>query len=176
MKTSTPKKINRRDNVVDTMAKKFANSGSVTHIITTHRKRRFKPAVYLQILIGLSVISTAFTTLVMTGKIQPVGIGPSARNATATPIVNTIDLLREDLAKKEIGIDDYALYMKDYLVHYSALPDKYKTKRSTTGSGELFRELYTVWPQVSLRTRSVILQAMPFLEARWEAMHLERAE
>lgn len=175
MKTTTPKKISRRDNVVDSMARKFADR-SVATIITTHRKRQFKPAPYIYILIALSVISTVFTFLVMTEKIPSGFIGKGAQQTEAVTVTNTIDLLREDLAKKEIGIDEYALYIKDFLVHYSTLPDKYKTARSSTSSSELFRELFTVWSQVSLRSRAVILNDMPFLEARWEALQLEREE
>ena len=176
MKTTTPKKISRRDNVVDSMARKFADSGTVSNIITTHRKQRIKPAVYVYILVGLSVISTAFTALVMTEKIPSGLIGGNKQQGKVVPVINTVDLLRADLAKKEIGIDDYALYIKDYLVHYGSLPDRYKTERSSTNSNELFRELYTVWPEVSLRSRAVILNDMPFLEARWEALQLEDGE
>ncbi|MBN1759436.1 MAG: hypothetical protein JW863_14000, partial [Chitinispirillaceae bacterium] len=106
MKTSTPKKISRREKVVDSMAKKFADSGSVTNIITTHRKRQIKPAVYIYILIGLSVVSVGFTTLIMTGKVSP---GRTIRGATrlndAAPIKNSIDLLRDDLIAKKISAD-----------------------------------------------------------------------
>ena len=177
MKTSTPKKINRREKIVDSMAKKFADSGSMTHIITTHRKRKFKPAVYIYILIGLAVVSTGLTTLIMTGRIAP---GRTIRGATrledSAPIKNSIDLLRDDLAAKKISVDDYVLYLKDYLIRYDSLPAGYKTSRSSTTNTEIFRALFDIWPQVSLRTRAVMLKSMPFLEAKWEALKFEREQ
>lgn len=176
MKTSTPKKVSRREKVVDSMAKKFADSGSVTHIITSHRKRRFKPAVYIYILIGLSVVSTGLTTLIMTGNIAPELTGRSAGQTTGIALTNSIDLLRDDLIQKKIGPDDYVLFLKDYLIRYDSLPEAYKTNRSSTTNSEIYRALFDIWPQVSLRTRANILKIMPYLEKKWEAMQLERKE
>jgi hypothetical protein len=175
MKTSTPKKISRREKVVDSMAKKFADSSSVTHIITTHRKRRIKPAIYIYVLIGLSVITTGFTTLLMTGRISPALINKAVL-ISAAPVKNSIDLLRDDLIRKKIGPDDYVLYLKDYLIRYDSLPDIYKTARASTASSEIYRALFDIWPQVSLRTRATMLTMMPHLETTWEAMQLERTK
>ncbi|MBN1760769.1 MAG: hypothetical protein JW863_20740, partial [Chitinispirillaceae bacterium] len=72
--------------------------------------------------------------------------------------------------------DEYALYLKDYLIRYDSLPAVYKTERSTTPNTEIFRSLFDIWPQVSLRTRAVMLTSMPFLEDKWEAMNLEREQ
>ncbi len=178
MKTSTPKKVSKRTKVVDSMAKKFADSGSVTTIITAHRKRQMKPAVYIYILIGLSVVSTGVTTLIMTGKISVPG--SSRRTAAAItesePVASTITLLQNDLAEKEINADEYVLYLKDYLIRYDSLPGIYKSPRSSTTSTEIYRALFDIWPQVSLRTRATLLKVLPFLEDKWRSMQLERKE
>ena len=157
------------------MAKKFADSGSVTSIITTHRKRQFKPATYIYILIGLSVVTTGLTTLIMTGNISPALIGKAAQ-APVVPQKNSIDLLRDDLNLNKIGPDDFALYLKDYLIRYDSLPDTYKTARSSTTNTEIYQALFDIWPQVSLRTRANMLTMMPYLEKQWEAMQLERTK
>ena len=178
MKTSLPKKVSKRTKVVDSMAKKFADSSSVTTIITAHRKRQVKPAVYIYILIGLSVVSTGVTTLIMTGKISTPG--SSRRSATAladsAPVKSSLALLQNDLEEKKISPDEYVLYLKDYLIRYDSLPEIYKSTQSSTTSTEVYQALFAIWPQVALRTRATMLKAMPFLEDKWRAMQLERKE
>lgn len=160
------------------MAKKFADSSSVTNIITAHRKRQVKPAVYIYILIGLSVVSTSVTTLIMTGKISVPGT--SRRSAAAVtdsePVKSSIALLRSDLGEKKISPDDYVLYLKDYLIRYDSLPGIYKSARSSTTGTEVYQALFDIWPQVTLRTRATMLKTMPFLEDKWSDLQLERKE
>ena len=175
MKTSTPKKVSRREKVVDSMAKKFADSGSVTDIITSYRKRKIKPVFYVYAFIILSVISTSITVLVMSGTIAPELTGKGSVTA-APPVRNSIDLLREDLVRKKIGPDEYVLYLKDYLIRYDSLPAVYKTERSTTTSREIYRSIFDIWPKVSLHTRANLLKSMPYLETKWKALHFERPQ
>jgi hypothetical protein len=175
MKSTTPKKISRRDKLVDSMAKKLADGGGVEKVITIHRRRRIKTMRYVYITIALSVVSTSITYLVMTGTIAPGLIGPAAETLVA-PVKSPIDLLKEDLAAKEIGPDHYALYLKDYLIHYGALPDRYKVTECGTTSTEIYRALYDIWPQVSLRTRSNLLKMLPPLEQQMEKNRFEQPQ
>ena len=175
MKTTTPKKINRRDKVVDSIAKKFANHNNVEQIISTHRKKQIKPIKYVYILIGLSVISTSLTSLVMTGKIAP-GLTGGKRNVAATVQLNSVDLLKKDLNEDKIGPDQFALYLKDYLIRYDSLPDHYKTSSSTTTSSDIYRALYAIWPQVNLRTRALVIKALPRLEKTWNKLEINQQQ
>ncbi len=165
MKSPAPRAPTRREKIVDSMARKFADSGSVEQIIVRHRKSRIRPAFFIYILIGLSVISTGITTLVMTGKIDP-GL-PGREIGGEIPKKNSLDLLREDLESRRISPDQYALYITDYLIHFGSFPDRYKTGRISVTSGEMFRALHAVWPKVSLHTRSSIFSMIPHLESRW---------
>ena len=154
------------------MAQKFANRGNVSQIITAHRKRQLRPATYIYILIGTSIISTAFTTLIVTGKIDT---GFITRNTmvSSAPIKNTIDFLNEDFAGKRISADEYALFIKDYLIRYDSLPARYKAERITLTSEQVYHTLHDIWPQVSLRTRSRLLVTMPYLETQWKNIGID---
>jgi hypothetical protein len=172
MKTTTPKKINQRDRIVDSMAKKFANKGSVEHIIHTARKRRFNPMKYVYIFIGMSALSPLLTILIMTGKIAP-GLFRPESTVTAEKVPTSVDLMRNDFSVRKIGADQFALYLKDYLIRYDSLPAHYKTTASATSS-DTYRELYAIWEQVTLRTRSHLIGILPHLETTWETLGLNR--
>ena len=91
MKTTIPKKITSRDKVVDTMAKKFANTDTVEARIIASRKRRREKPIYLYILIGVGVVTTLFSTLISTGVISP---DPIMNRIAPAPVRNNIvDLL-----------------------------------------------------------------------------------
>ncbi|MBN1575675.1 MAG: hypothetical protein JW913_03935 [Chitinispirillaceae bacterium] len=175
MKTTTPKSIQRRDRLVDSMAKKLADGVNVEKAITTHRRRRIKPMKYVYIAIALSVVSTSLTWLIMTGKVAP-GLVNRKAEAPVEPVKNSLDLLNEDLAAKKINPDQYALQLRNCLNCYDSLPACYQTPRAGTTSDELFRALYGIWPQVSLRTRAHLLKMMPYLERKWEKYRFEQQE
>lgn len=172
MKITTPKKTTRRDRVVDSMAKKFANKGNVEHIIHTHRKRRFNPMKYVYLFVGLSVLSPPLTFLLMTGKIMP-GVFTPENTATKEKVPTAVDLMRQDFTEKKIGADQFALYLRDYLIHYSTLPSHYKAGASATSS-DTYRELNAIWEQVSLRTRTHLIESLPHLDRTWDKLGLNQ--
>ena len=172
MKTTTPKAIARRDKLVDSMTNKLADSGTVKKVITTHRKRRIETLKYVYIALALSVVSTSITYLVMTGKVAP-GITGADDAVVAAPVKTTLDLLNDDLNMEKIRADQYSLYLRDYLIRYDSLPAVYKTPLAGLASGEVYRALYTIWPKLSLRTRSELLKTMPFLSKKWERFAVE---
>jgi hypothetical protein len=120
----------------------------------------------------MAAISTVFTTLIMTGKIAP-GILNPEQGAPAAPIKSTLDLLNDDFTEQKISADQYALFIKDYLIRYDSLPAHYKTSRITINSTEMYAALLTMWPRVNLRTRSDILKIMPFLEQKWQSLNIQ---
>jgi len=174
MKTTTPNLINRRDELVDNMARKLADGDGVGQIITAYRKRRIKPMKYVYTGIALSVVSMSATWLVMTGRVTPPGFVERHPAIAVAPVKNTVDLLNEDLAMDSISPDRYAIYLEYCLIGYGLLPDRYKTPDADVGSEELMLALYDIWPRVTLRTRSKLLADMPFIERRWERFTVER--
>lgn len=166
MKTTTPKIVSRRDKVVDTMAKKFANTTTVEARIIANRKRRRQKPVYIYIVIGVAVVTTLLSTLINTGVITPPQLTDQAASAPARRTV--IDHLLQEFADKKINADQYALYLKDYLVNYKSFPEEYKSDSIySVSSSVIIKALYDIWPQVSLRTRAILLKKMPFIEDRW---------
>jgi hypothetical protein len=173
MNTTIPKKISRRDKLVDSMAKKLADGNGVAKVITTHRKRRLQTMKYVYIALALSVVSTTITYFVMTGKIAP-GLTGANEVVVAVPEKTSLDLLNDDLTAKKIGPDQYALFIRDYLIRYDSLPAVYQVPFSGLTSGEVYRALYNIWPKLSLRTRSDLLREMPFLANKWEKFAVEQ--
>lgn len=173
MKTTIPKAISRRDKLVDSMTNKLANGSNVKKVISTHRKRRIETMKYVYIAIALSVVSTGMTYLVMTGKVAP-GLTGANETIVAAPVKTTLDLLNDDLSMEKIRADQYALYLRDYLIRYDSLPDVYKSPFSGLTSGEAYRALYMIWPKLSLRTRSDLLKSMPFLTGKWKQFAVEQ--
>jgi len=166
MKPTIPQKTSRRDKVVDTMAKKFANTGTVeAKIIASRRRRRQKP-LYIYIFLGTAIVTTTLSTLISSGVITPTPI--VNKNIPPLPSKTVIDLLSKDLADKKINADQFALYLKDYLVNYNAFPAEYKSGEIYSVTSDVtVKALYDIWPQVSLRTRATLLKTMPFIEDRW---------
>ena len=173
MKLTTPKSIQRRDRLVDSMAKKLADGGSVEKTIIIHRKRRIKTMKYVYIAIALSVISTSFTYLVMTGRLFP-GLVNTYTSEAVLPEKSALDLLNDDLEMRKIGPDQYALYLRDFLIRYDSLPNVYKSPGSLITSDQIYRALFTIWPQVSLRTRASLVKEIPHLERKREIFTVEQ--
>jgi hypothetical protein len=172
-KITTRQSIERRDRFVDSMAKKLANAGGVEKVITTYRRRRIEPMKYVYIAIAVSALSTTFTYLVMTGRVAP-GLMENETAAPVAPVKSMLDLLNDDLAAKSVGPDQYALYLRDFLIRYDSLPERYKPSGSGLTSEQVYAAMYAVWPRVSLRTRGDLLKTIPFLAERWDRMRVEQ--
>jgi hypothetical protein len=175
MKTTTPKKISRRDKVVDSMAKKFANAENVEQKIIAIRKRRIKKAPLLYVAIGVTVVSLLLSTLATIGFIEPPAVVNN--DVPIKPKKTIIDLLSKDLAERKLTPDQYAVYLIDYLIHYSSLPEVYRSEDlSTVPNRVTYKALYDIWPKVNLRTRANLLEEMPLLEKKWRELGLAANE
>jgi hypothetical protein len=163
MKTSTENPISRRQKVVDSMAKKFADHGSVEQIIIRHRKKLLRSSKTLYIIIAATVVSMILTGLFTVGIIQP-PVQTKENGPVVMKVRNSLDILLEDLDAKKISPDEFVLYCKDYLIRYDSLPDRYKTPFSITSSSEVYGVIVDVWPKLSLRTRQVMLKNLPRIE------------
>jgi hypothetical protein len=174
MKTSLPKSTNRRDKLVDTMAKKLADGGNVEKTIVVHRKRRIKTLRYIYLTISISVVSMSITWLVASGNLHIPGVAIKEAPADIAPVKRPVDLLMEDLNEDKIGPDQFARYVQYYLIRYDSLPGRYKVPGAISSSDVYIDALYQIWPRVSLRTRAQLQSAMPFLEKKWERFKGER--
>lgn len=163
MSDSVPKKTSRREKVIDTMAKKFADRGAVEQIIVRHRKKMLRSSRTLYIIAAVTIASMIMTGLVTVGVIEPPEVLQKKADEHAV-IVNSIDLFRADLSSGVLSPDQFVMMCKLYLVRYDSLPAKYKTKISTTTRDEVYGAIADVWPQVSLRTRERLLRDLPYIK------------
>lgn len=160
MKTKTPKKIDRRQVIVDAMAKKFADHNSVEQVIFRHRKKALRSVKILAVIIACTIASIVVTGLFSLKVIDTPKFLVREQAATIQ-IRNPIDLLKADLASGTINGDVFALYCRDFLIRYDSLPNKYQTQISTATSDEYFQAILEVWPTLSLRTRQCLMEEMP---------------
>jgi len=163
MNSAPPPPPSRRQRVVDSMAKKFADRGSVEQIIIRHRKRGLRSGKTLFIIIAATVISLVVTGLFTVGIVEPPQVLKSAPEP-AVVVHNSLDILKADLAAAVINPDQFALYCKDYLNRYDSLPSKYQTPFSTTTSEEVYDAIADVWVTLQLRTRQRLLADLPTIE------------
>lgn len=167
MRTSTPKKYSHRDAIVDTMTRKLASSGSVEQIITAHRRERTRPVKYLYMGAALAAMAALLIYQAFTGQAREDLIEQTAALA-APPPKSTLELMKEDLLQNRFGPDQYAHYLKDYLVRYDSLPAPYKSARHNITSDEIYTALLEIWPQTSPGTRSELLKKIPRLKQKLE--------
>jgi len=163
MKPVNPPPRSRREKVVDSMAKKFADRGNVQQIIVRHRRKILQSKKTLWLIIAGTVVSMIITVLVTAGVVKPPAlVGGKVEQRIA--ITETLDLLRTDLASGDIGADQFALYCRDFLIRYDSLPQRYQTPFSTTTGDDIYRAIAGVWPSLHLRTRQVLLHDLPHIE------------
>lgn len=160
VKSKTPKKATRRQQVVDAMAKKFADHNSVQKVIVRHRKKALRSAKILAVIIICIIASMIVTLLFSVNIVDPPDFLVRKEKATIQT-KNPIDILKTDLAEEAISADMFALYCMDYLIRYDSLPEKYKTPFSTSTINDYFRAILEVWDILSLRTQQRLLEEIP---------------
>jgi len=167
MKTSTPKKYSHRDALVETMKRKLASPGSAEQIITAHRRERARPVKYLYWGAALAAVAAVLIYQAFTGQASEDMVEQTVDPA-APPEKSALELMKDDLSQNKFGPDQYAIYLKDYLIRYDSLPQAYKSARHNLTSDEIYSALLEIWPQTSPGTRSELLKKMPPLKQKLE--------
>lgn len=163
----TIKKNMTREQVVASMAKKLSQ-GSSTNIIAAQKKKGAKPLVYLYIFIGLLIVSTTITGIIVTGSTSHKLLHPTAPKL-AVVFSSPLDLITAAHREEKISTDQCALYLKDILIRYDSLPPEFKPDHAVIADTSVYKTLVTLWPHISLRTRSNIITRLPKLKEQLNA-------
>lgn len=169
MKSAVPSPASRRQKVVDSMAKKFADRGNVEQIIGRHRKKLLRSKRTLLIIAGGTLLSMIFTALVAVGVVD-VPQNVKSRNTKTVPVTSSLELLKSDVDAGVITRDQFAFYCKDFINRYDSLPARYQTPFSTTTSEQVYGAIAGVWDYLNPRTREVLLSELPYIETAREQL------
>lgn len=165
------KKNMTREQVVASMAKKLSQ-GSGKEIFSTQKKKGMKPHLYLYIIMSILIVSTAITGIIVTRNTANKLLNSAAPKLAAV-FLSPLELITAAHREEKISTDQCALYLKDILVRYDSLPPEFKPNHAVIADTSVYKALVTLWPHVSLQTRSSITTRLPKLEEQLNAARHE---
>jgi hypothetical protein len=169
------KRKEKREKLVSSMAKKLAIGNGDKIIAASKRKKKFQKIRYIAL--GVAAFSI-FGCIIYLHIPRQVHLTPEMIRQIQEQ-KNPATLLYTDLLDKNISPDQYALYLKDILVRYDSLPEKYRLDTPFIKASDVYDSLLSVWPLVNPRVRNSILNLLPDLEVRLNgnpAKHMKMSE
>jgi hypothetical protein len=165
MNNKVTKRAHSKDLVVASMVKKLASQPAGQDL----KKKKKKIHVYVYVIIIVVIVITVMTVCHLTNEktendLQKVTI------ATIKERENPLFLLQSAFKQDSITADQYALYLKDILIRYDSLPQKYKSPRAVILDEEVYHSMLDVWRLLSLRIKNTLLQDLPGLKNKIERM------
>ncbi len=159
------KNTEKKDLIISSMARKLADVSNANDLKKKRKNKSNKPyLIYSSIAVIVTVLTIAFFIVNMSTQKQTATI-------TIDSIVQKYPLqnLNNAYKNKSITVDQYAIYLRDYLINYDSLPEKFKQDGSVVLSDHIYKALIDVWMKLSSRTRASLIKDLPDLNP-----HIER--
>lgn len=155
-----PKRTERRDKFITSMAQKLAKGNGVEMIAAAKRRKKRKKLTYI---IG-GVIAFIISGLIIYFHMpKQVKFDPEVYKQNQLQRY-PINKLSTDYQESKFSTDQYALYLKDFLINYKSLPQEYKIDDPFIEASAVYDSLIAVWPEISLSTRLKLQKLLPDLE------------
>ncbi|HLV31841.1 MAG TPA: hypothetical protein VKY57_09755 [Chitinispirillaceae bacterium] len=159
MKRNTSKNMSR-EQIIASMAKKLAENSSSEIIIK--KKLSDKSIYFIAAAVLLAIVSIG-TAISFNNKST---VQQSQEPEKVSRIDNPVAKLKNACDDKLINENQYAIYLKDLLIRYDSLPEKYKVTSPVISDIEVFDELSAIWPDLSYNIRLELINAIPDVEKR----------
>lgn len=160
------KNIEKKDLVISSMARKLADVSNANDLKKKRKKKLTKPyLIYSSIAVIVTVLTIAvFFVNTSTQK--------QTANITIDSIVQKYPLqnLNDAYKNGSITADQYAIYLRDYLIKYDSLPENFKQEGSVVLSDHIYKALIDVWMKLNLRTRASLIKDLPDLNPHIEKL------
>lgn len=149
-----------REQIIASMAKKLAENSSSEIIVKKKLSDKYIYFIVAAVLLaGLSIgIAISFNNK---GTIEE-----NEESEKVSRIDNPVVKLKNAYDDKMINENQYAIYLKDLLIRYDSLPEKYKVISPVVSDKEVFDELSAIWPDLSNNIRLELTNAIPDVENR----------
>jgi hypothetical protein len=141
------------------MAKKLAENSSSEIIIK--KKLSDKYIYFISVAVLLAIVSITAISFNNKSTVQL-----NQEPERVSRIDNPVAKLKNAYDDKVINENQYAIYLKDLLIRYDSLPEKYKVTSPVISDKEVFNELSAIWPDLSYNIRLELVNAVPDVEKR----------
>lgn len=160
------KDTGKKDLVISSMARKLADVSNANELKKKKKKKLKNPyLVYSSIAIIVTILVIAVFIVNMSMQKQTADI-------TIDSIVQKYPLrnLNDAYKNRSITADQYAIYLRDYLIKYDSLPENFKQEGSVVLSEHIYKSLIDVWMKLNLKTRASLLKDLPDLNPHVEKL------
>lgn len=155
-----PKRTERRDKFIITMAQKLAKGNGVEMIGAAKRRKKRKKLTYV---IGGTVAFIISGLIIYFHMPKQIKFDPESYKQNQLHR-NPVNRLSADYQDEKISTDQYALYLKDILIDYKSLPQEYKIDIPYIEASAVYDSIITVWSSISLPNRLKLQKYLPDLE------------
>jgi hypothetical protein len=154
-----------RDQVIAAMANKLAVGNSQVNI-----KPNFKPVlksrkVVIAVAGFLCTVLLLGTLLSLDNADKKVRDKEKSSQRDVISVLNPLIKLKAAYVEKEISAELYACYLRDLIVRYDSIPDKFRLSRPIINQKEVYSELSVVWELISPGLRMTINKDLPVFKA-----------
>ncbi len=154
-----------KDEVVSSMAKKLADHDDT--FVFKRKKKDYRPFFF--VVVGFCFIGVIVVMALMPSseRIEKVYEEPAAPSCP-------VRLIESAYERGEIGVNEYGSYLTDILVRYDSIPEIYKVDRPMIIPDDIYLRLLAVWGVLRPDLRRSILEDIPQLESKIDALNNEK--
>jgi hypothetical protein len=162
------KSVSKKDQIINSMAKKLADVSAVDDLERIKKKRVKKTnRVYIIAVMIFVCLSVTVYTIEKTRREEKL------QQVTMVSLVNQdspLKRLTDALKDESVTVDQYAMFLSDLLIRYDSIPERFKTDRPVILNEEVYRSLMGVWMQLQHQTRNKLAKNLPALRPRIEKL------